>query len=66
MKVGTLLKSLDYNDIGVIYKSTYKELFVRWSRTNKTERILIMDFNKLIVGGYIKVLEGEKNEQKSD
>ena len=65
MKVGTLLKSLDYNDIGVIYKSTYKEIFVRWSRANKTERILIMDFNKLIIGGYIKVLEGEKHEQKS-
>ena len=61
MKVGTLLKSVDYNDIGVIYKSTYKEIFVRWSRTNKTERILIMDFNKLIVSGYIKVLEVEED-----
>ena len=61
MKVGTLLKSLDYNDIGVIYKSTYKEVFVRGSRTNKTERILIMDFNKLIIGGYMKVLEVEED-----
>jgi len=65
MKVGTLLKSLDYNDIGVIYKSTYKEIFVRWSRANKTERILVMDFNKLIIGGYIKVLEEKNHEQKS-
>ena len=61
MKVGTLLKSLDYNDIGVIYKSTKHEIFVRWSRTNKTERILIMDFNKLIVSGYMKVLEAEED-----
>ena len=61
MKVGTLLKSLDYNDIGVIYKSTYKEIFVRWSRANKTERILIMDFNKLIIGGYMKVIEVEED-----
>ena len=61
MKVGTLLKSLDYNDIGVIYKSTYKEIFVRCSRANKTERILIMDFNKLIVAGYMKVLEAEED-----
>ena len=66
MKVGTLLKSLDYNDIGVIYKSTYKEIFVRWSRTNKTEKILVMDFNKLIISGYIKVLEGKDHEQKSN
>ena len=64
MKVGTLLKSLDYNDIGVIYKATYKEIFVRWSRANKTECILVMDFNKLIVAGYIKVLEGVQREQK--
>ena len=61
MKVGTLLKSLDYNDIGVIYKTTKQELFVRWSRANKTERILLIDFNKLIVAGYMKVLEAEED-----
>ena len=61
MKVGTLLKSLDYNDIGVIYKVTKQELFVRWSRANKTEHILLIDFNKLIVAGYMKVLEAEED-----
>ena len=61
MRVGTLLKSLDYNDIGVIYKVTKQELFVRWSRANKTEHILLIDFNKLIVAGYMKVLEAEED-----
>ena len=65
MKVGTLLKSLDYNDIGVVYKVTEIAALVRWTRTNKDEKIFFMDLNKMIIGGYIKVLEGEKHEQKS-
>jgi hypothetical protein len=62
MKVGTLLKSLDYNDIGVVYKITEIAALVRWTRTNKDEKIFFMDLNKMIIAGYIKILEGDKHE----
>jgi hypothetical protein len=62
MKVGTLLKSLDYNDIGVVYKITEMAVLVRWTRTNKDEKIFFMDLNKMIIAGYIKILEGDKHE----
>ena len=61
MKVGTLLKSLDYNDIGVVYKITEIAVLVRWTRTNKDEKIFFMDLNKMIIGGFIQVLESNGN-----
>ena len=60
MKVGTLLKSLDYNDIGVIYKITEIAAMVHWSKANKDEKMFFMDLNKMIIGGYIRVLETER------
>ena len=61
MKVGTLLKSLDYNDIGVVYEVTEIAALVRWTRTNKDEKIFFMDLNKMIIGGFIQVLESNGN-----
>ena len=59
MKVGTLLKGSNErpSDVGVVYKTTKREIFVHWSRANKREPILIADLNKWIIGGFIKVLE---------
>jgi len=59
MKVGTLLKGSDErpSDVGVVYKTTKREIFVHWSRVNKRETMLIADLNKWIIGGFIEVLE---------
>jgi len=64
MKEGTLLKSKDYNDIGVAYKVTEVAVHVRWSRTKKDERIYFMDLNKFIAGGYIEVLETKEKSNE--
>ena len=61
MKVGTLLKGSNErpSDVGVVYKTTKREIFVHWSRANKREPILITDVNKWIIAGYLKVLKVE-------
>lgn len=57
MKVGTLLKSLDYDDIGVVTKITKHKVFVYWTRNDFEEAMYKMDINKWIIGGFIQVLE---------
>tara|TARA_Y100000034_G_scaffold124946_1_gene173832 strand:+ start:8476 stop:8682 length:207 start_codon:yes stop_codon:yes gene_type:complete len=68
MKVGTLLKSLDYDDVGVVYKTTRSQIFIHWGKSNKKESIYIMDLNKWIIGGYLKVIETRRtdHEQSTD
>jgi len=68
VKVGTLLKSLDYDDVGVVYKTTRSQIFIHWGKSNKKESIYIPNLNKWIVGGYLKVIETEKedHEQNTD
>jgi len=61
MKVGTLLKGSDErpSDVGVVYKTTKREIFVHWARANKREPMLITDLNKWIIAGFVKVLEAK-------
>ena len=63
MKVGTLLKGSDErpSDVGVVYKTTKREVFVHWARANKREPMLITDMNKWIIAGYLKVLKVEED-----
>jgi hypothetical protein len=57
MKVGTLLRDVATESTGVVRKNDGDTITLYWNKGKFEECFPIEDFNKWIIGGFIKVLE---------
>lgn len=62
MKVGTLLRDVATESIGVVKENNSDTITLFWNKSKMEESFPIEDFNKWVSGGFIKVLETKKQK----